>query len=545
MLSRKSDAIREDIAARVRKMAEERARLALERTDGVSTLTLERLCEDPTLGDLPLSPAQRAFCRVADGLRPDLSAERMHFHFGLDVWPDEAGRPLIVLARTGVRGGKSLIASGSLLRNTFNAQFRRPPKEGERPGADGLVGVRKGEYVRAVIVAPYLRLTKAPFEHLKGTLAKSERLSRFVVGEPNTERVRIRRPDGNEVDIEPVAAAVGGANLRSTWVTGALFDEADFHDDEGHAVDLVEQIRACTPRMLPGGQIWIVSSPFTDSSQFHQLFTDAFGHPLHADGSSKRTVAFHSDTLSMNPTFDRSTIEQARKTDPDQAACEYDAVPRTSGSLNFFPHAAIIAACSRPEPFNLQPNGAPHWAGSDLGLAKNSSALALAHHQDGKTVLAYYEERIPVKGQRLSPSEVCASFAATCVKYKATSMRGDNHYGETAVDEFRALREKLGVQLTYDEFACNSANMLEVFTEFKRRMLEGLLVLPADPRLIKQLTDTKIGRAPGGGVKVVLPIHGAAHGDLMLSIVLACVQVPPRAPGHVERGMSQKNVLSF
>lgn len=510
----------------------------------IAALTLEQLCEEPTLVDLPLSPAQRALLRVAEGQAPGLSPDRMRFHLGLDVWPDSAGKPLIVFARTGVRAGKSLISAAGLIRSGLSAEFRRPPEGDERPGSDGKVGVREGEYVRSVIVAPYLKLTKAPFDHLKSTIAKSARLKALLVDEPNTERVRLRRPDGNQVDIEPAAAAPGGANLRSTWLAGALFDEADFHDDEGAAVDLVEQIRACVPRMLKGGQIWIVSSPFTDTSQFHSLFCDAFGRPLNADGRPTRRVAFHSDSLSMNPTLDRREIEEARRVDPDQAACEYDAVPRTGASLNFFPQPAIVAACRRGEPWDLQPNGAPHWAGSDLGLAKNSSALALARHQDGKTVLAYAEELIPQPGEPLSPSAVCESFGKTCARYSATTMRGDNHYAATARDEFARLRAK-GVQLHYDEFTPGNPQVLEAFTEFKRRMVEGLLELPANPRLIKQLRDTKVGKAPGGGVKVILPVHGAAHGDLMMAIVLACVQVPPRAPGHVERGMSQKRILPF
>lgn len=519
-----------------------------EALDGLpANLTLERLVEDPELAGLPISDAQRALCRAADGLPVvHLDPSRVAYHFGTsDGRPtyEVPERPRIVVVRAGVRSAKSIIgAIAALLWSALTCAFRREPdaSKGERPGPDGLVGVRPGELVRALIVAPFKHLSRAPFYHLKNTMMASPKLARLVVRH-GAEYIEIQRPsDKAVVRVELVAAAPGGANLRSTWLAGILFDEADFHDDADAAVNLSEQIDAVRPRILPRGQIWVVSSPWEDSGPFHELFTAASGCTAEVFARD-RTLAFHSDSLSMNPTLDHTDIASARAADPVMAAREYDAVPLPTGGTSFFDEASIAACFTRREPFNLPPNDQPHWAGSDLGFRKNSSALALARWSAGKTVIAYTEEQIPTKQEPLKPSEVCSSFARTCLLYRAPLVKGDNHYDLTASHEFSKVKSDDGRQITYDLFHPSNENQTQACTELRRRMREGLVEGPADPRLIKQLKDTKMRKAPTG-VHVVLPKHGAAHADLMMAVVLAAVQVPlevqeQRPPRRREGGM--------
>lgn len=485
------------------------------------TTTLEQFVESPTLGSLPISAAQRALCRAADGLAvTHLDAANLHFHFGAETMSRHT-MPRVVVVRTGVRAAKSLIAALALILRSLTCQLRRTPEHpDERPGADGLIGVRPGELVRGLIVAPALSLSRAPFAHVVGAMKASPVLSRYLAKPPLEQSILLRRDDGAEVLIEMVAASGGGKNIRSTWLTGAVFDEADFHDEDGAAVNLREQYQATVTRLLHGGQTWVVSSPWDDSGEFNELFTESFGRP-------GRTVSFHSDSLSMNPTLNRADIEAERRRDPENAAREYDAVPLASGSLQFFPKAAIDAAMADGRDESLRPNDAPHWGGVDLGLRKNSSALALARRVGDKVVLAYHEELIPARGAHLKPGEVCRSFAATALRYRCLSIRGDSHYADTAHEEFPKVRAPWdgGAWCAYDEWQPSSANQADAFSRFRTMMLEGKLELTRDPRLRKQIEDTKFKKGPNG-IQVVLPKHGAAHGDLLMAVVLACVQVP-------------------
>ncbi len=493
----------------------------------LSKLTLEQLLEDPDMGGLPLSDAQRALCRAAEGETiVHLDREQIHKHFGVIVSLDEpptlefSERPRTVLVRSGVRSGKSLIgAFGALLRSVLTCVFRRPPIENERPGKDGLVGVRPGELVRALVVAPLLKASRQPFHHLVGSLLASQELKATIVGTPGAESVKIRREDGNVVQVELVAASAGGLNLRSTWLAGILFDEADFHDGDDGAVNLRENHRAIVPRMLANGQIWIVSSPWSDSGHYHEMFTEAFGKP-------GRTLAFHSPSLDMNPTLDRVDIETERKRDPENAAREFDAVPLASSSLQFFPESAITACCVLDEN-NATPDGSVHFGGCDWGFRKNSSAVAFAKPNPAEQCvdLSYMEELVPSRGSTLKPSEVVSSFAESSLRYNSFLLKGDAFSLDTVLEGLPKVRNKNGACVEYEVFHPSSEKQTEVATEFRRRMLEGKVRLPKNPRLIQQLKDVRV-RKSDTGVKVTMPKRGASHGDVLMAVMLACVQVP-------------------
>jgi hypothetical protein len=249
------------------------------------------------------------------------------------------------------------------------------------------------------------------------------------------------------------------------------------------------------------------------------MFTDAFGKP-------GRTLAFHSDTRSMNPTLSREDEEAERRRDPDNAAREYDAIPLSANSPAWFPDTVMQIAFNPHRPMQLPAIEAIEGkAGADLGFRKNSSALAIARPKAGKAELAYFEELRPEKGSPLKPSAVCQSFGETMIRYRTNVVRGDYYYSDTARDEFAKLKDKHGQKLRYEEWAPTLEAQTEVFTEFRRMIAEGVVDLPDDPRIRLQMKGTTT-RQSNGKVYVRLPKQGRAHGDLLMAIVLACVQIP-------------------
>ena len=541
-------------------------------------LTLEALVCDPDLGGLPASNPQLALIRAADGkpVNDVLPADRMLFHFGREALPSNdngllwdgrrlpSGRPRLVVLRTGVRAGKTLIAVLALLLSVLTCRFRRPPTEDEiargvKPAADGMIGVRPGELVRAVIVAPRLELTRAPFAHLVNTMKGSAKLRALFAEDPKKESCIIRRPDGNLVEVKCLAADAGGANLRSTWLAGALFDEADFHDDDDAAVNLTENLRACAARMLTDSQIWIPSSPWAEGSAFDKLF-----HEIQKDQLRDGRLAFHSDTLSMNPAANLAEIEAMRRTDPDNAAREYDAIPFGAGAELFYPEDAIRASFTHSEFHVASADGkqievlapdprCPHVAAADWGFRKNSSAIAITRSDGGKVRLAFRVEYRPQKGESLKPSRVVQEFAFWAMKYGCPAILGDMHSVDSTIEELnklaRALKEpekadaeqKAWVERVKGDPFARTAQVPRYIewpskttahpdndaahTEMKRRMQEGLVELPADDRMKQQCRDTKRRPAPGGHMKILLPKHGMAHGDLWGATVIACVEI--------------------
>lgn len=482
-------------------------------------LLLEELLCNPRLGQFPASPVQRALMRAADGLPVDLPPDRMRFHFGCEQLPQK--KPRVVIVRTGVRAAKSLIAAMALAQGSLTCRFRRPPEADEIAAPDGLVGVRPGELVRTLIVAPKLKLSRAPLHHLKTTLQNSKALAPLLT-KPQIETCTMKRSDGNEVLVEMVAADSGGGNLRSTWLASVLFDEADFHDDEGAAVNLADNFRAVTTRVLPGGQIWVVSSPWTDSGPFHEMFTKAFGNP---DG---HTLAFHSDTRSMNPTLSREDEEAERRKNPENAAREYDAIPIPAGTARFFPDDAITKSVNPRRDLTLPPKpGVLHFSGADWGLTKNSSAQAIARPEEGKAVLVFTDELRPTKEASVSPGLTVPRFLRQGMEYGCRTVRGDHYLAPLRREEREKYLETLDGQKNhvpeFEPFDPNREAQVELFTELRRGMLAGEVELPNDPRLIAQLKGTTVAHLPGGATKIVLPKHGHAHGDVLFAAALALV----------------------
>jgi hypothetical protein len=502
------------------------------------------------MGDLPASDTQQALLLAVDGRPIDdlLPPDRMLFHFNCERLP--SGRPSLVILRTGVRAAKSLIAALALLFGSLFCQFRRPPdlSQGERPAADGLVGVRKGEEVRALIVGPKLHHGAAPLEHIRSSIKNSPILRKYIHKADAADSVEVKRPDGAIVKIMKIAADKGGGNLRSTWLAGILFDEAAFHDDDEAAVNLGDNIDAILGRLLPGAQAWVVSSPWSEDDSFNRLFMRFFGRP----GAE---LAFHSDTRSMNPAYPQKDIDRVRRYDPDKAQREFDALPLAAGNKAFFPLDAIEKSINAKRDLYLPPElGVPHSAGSDWGFTKNSSALAIARplraNVNGRDVvkaaLAYHEEKRPEKGVSLKPSEVVRDFAQKCRRYRARKIQGDYHSRETTQEELGKLREEdRTFDIVYEPVSQQPDEIGERFAEMRRRMQEGLVDLPDDPVLRKQLEDTRSRVLPGGRIGIVVPKHGARHGDVMQAAILAIVQVDLEARterrGAMLRGRREMN----
>lgn len=478
--------------------------------------SLEEFVTSPQYCNFAASEVQIGLVRALDGLPPGLPPGLMRYHFGaVDFAPP--GRPKMAVLEAGVRAGKSLLSA--LCANLHSALY-----------AD-LSVVRPGELVKSFVVAPRLQQARGTFRHALGTLANSPLLSKHLKN-PNKESATIVRADGMEVELLLVAAAPEGQNLRSTWVAGAVFSEADFFDAEDSAVNLTDNYEAVRPRLVPNALMVAESSPWADTGPFHKLVTEYFGKPAHG------IIVFHSDSRSMFPGLDKDAEAKMRAADPEKAAREYDAIPLSTSGTDFFPAAAIQNCVVADRDLHLAPRpNHPHWGGVDLGFRKNSSALALARYENGKVRLAYYEELKPQPGAPLKPSVVCKTFAERSLAYFATSLRGDGHYVDTALEELPKHTVQRGGrtdQVTYDPWVPTRSHMTEAFTQFKTLMLEGKLELPNDPRLLLQIEKTKSRAMAGGEIQIVPPKIGWTHGDLLQAVVLACVQVPTHEPVPTE-----------
>lgn len=157
------------------------------------------------------------------------------------------------------RGAPLDVSVPSVLFGALFCQTRRPAilSEGEKPGQDGLVGVRAGEVVRVALVLPRLAMAAAYLSKARWLIGGSNVAMKLLQRSSDTA-MTIRRPDGLDVSIEAMSLEASGRNLRSTWLAGVLFDHDLLLDDDGTSkVD--DALRAAWSRLLPGATWAVVS----------------------------------------------------------------------------------------------------------------------------------------------------------------------------------------------------------------------------------------------------------------------------------------------
>ena len=450
------------------------------------------------------TPAQAVLCRVAlDGAAPGtLDGTERELALGLfgslDTVPSLA-RGVVVLVK-GARIGGTLLASLRLLHLALTVD---------------LSTLAPGELAAAIIVAPDTRLARQALRYALGVVRGTVRLTGLLDGSPSKDGFTLRRPDGRRVSVECLPATRGGSALRGRSLVGVQLSEAAFfRDAESGVVNDQELFRAVAPRVLVGGQIIIESTPWLESGLLYELNRDNWEDP-------KTALIADCPTLVMRPDErTRAIVEDEQRRDPDNALREFGGrAGFLGGGANvMFDPVAIDKAVdeSRAEVVSA-PSGSMVGAGADIGLVKDSSALAIVACTDQtRFTLLQIEEQRPRKGEPLKLSAVVASFASTMRAHGVHDVAADGHAREPA----REWAEKENVTISPAPEGRQGKN--DVYVAFGQALREGRVNLPRHPRLLAQLRAVVARPAPGGGFIISSPRRvGGGHGDLVSALVLA------------------------
>lgn len=455
--------------------------------------------ESPEFCALELSPLIAAIAEASDGARPTrLDDELSEKHFGcvLDGLPTERVRTVVV--RAGGRGGKT---SRLLAPKALHAAWTVP-----------LPTLGPGEHGYALLIAPDLALARQTFSFVRGYVEASPTLSAALVGEPTKEELTLRRPDGHLVTVRCVAATRGGKGGRGKTLVFAGLDEACFFFDEASGVVNDNEIyRAVIQRIVPGGQCWIVSTPWIAQVG---LLEELLAKNL---GTHHQALCAIAPTRALNPTWDPTGEIEAdlRENDPDNAAREIDAVPLAAGSNCFFDRSVIDAAMAEERPEVLSPSpGGSYGAGGDFAFRRDSSALAVTEALEQVYRLARLDEQRPARGIPLKPSAVASDFAGVLTAYGLGEVACDDHE-RAAVDA-----ELVQHGITTCSLPTGQAGKAQTYTFTRTLLREGRLGLPAHPRLRRQLQAVTVRAMPGGGLAITSPRQaGGGHGDLVSALV--------------------------
>ncbi len=465
--------------------------------------TLREFLESPDWCGLELSPMVAAIVDAAQGIRPgtidDATCER-YFGCPLDGLPKIARRVLALCA--GGRGGKTsrLLAPAALY---FALTVPLPT-------------LRRREHAVSLILSSEVAFARQALTFAAGYVEASPKLRRLLVGKIAADKLTLRRPDGKLVDVRVRAAGARGKGGRAFTLCFAALDEACFFYDASGVVSDTETYRACIQRIVPGGQLWMASTPWIDGvGKLEETLAANWGN--HAAALAVRGVG----TRALNPTWDPDgTIEaDLRRDDPENARREIDAVPLTAGARHFFSREAI-EAMFKPDLPQRSPYDAAntYGAGGDTGFVRNSSALVIVAQtpatQPGRERIrvALIEERVPQPGNPLVAEAVAADFAALMLGYQVKQLVVDGHEREKVS---KALNAK-------GASAVAAPPPVESFSRFRTVLHEGRADAPEHPRLRRQLRDVMVKPLPGGGVQITMPQSAdGSHGDLVAALVNA------------------------
>lgn len=458
-------------------------------------MTFREFAESPTYCGLTPSPLMGAIMSGSEGEPTGLSDSECAEFFGSRPTPK---KPRTVAVRAGGRAGKT---SRLLAPKALHAAWTVP-----------LPTLAHGEEAVALLVAPDMKLGKQCLSFVSGYVDQSPILSSARVKDDTAETITLRRPDGRIVRVEVLAATRGGRAVRARTLVFAGLDEAAFFFAEGTGVVNDQDVyNAVAQRVVPGGQVWIVSTPWLASVGVLEKTIEAEW------GRHQSALVCSAGTRALNPSWDPTgEIERdLRERDPEAARREIDGKPIASGVSTFFDPRTIDAAVDKELLIPRKPvPGERIAAGADLGFSSDHSALAVTHDDSVKIRVGELLELTPTDAP-LKPSFVIRAFAK--------ALR-DRHAGLDCVVADGHYRETMNEHLAEFGLAYKAAplDVASTYLAVRAKFREGRVSIPMHHKLIAQLKLVQWRANSGGSISIILPkspLHG--HCDLTSALVLA------------------------
>jgi hypothetical protein len=232
-------------------------------------------------------------------------------------------------------------------------------------------------------------------------------------------------------------------------------------------------------------------------------------------------LVWNSDTLGMNPTYQRWRIERAYQDDPIVAASEYGSGGRVEfrRDVEAFLDAEAIAAVAVQDRRELPPLPGTRYVGfvDPSGGSQDSFTLAVAHREGtDRAVLDCLRERRPP----FSPDAVVQEFAMLLQTYGVFEVVGDRYAGEWPREAFRAHG------ITYKP---SERTKSDIYRELVAPINAGRVELLDLPALRAQLLGLERRVARGGKDSVDHPPGG--RDDVANAAAGVLVTALPQATG--------------
>ncbi len=445
--------------------------------------------------NVTLTPGQTEIARVAfDGLPPMDEALARQL-FGGDM---RVGFWEIVTAVCGARSGKSYILIA--LRLLHGMLVR------------DLSTMAPGQRAVALVIARNDKLRREVLNYAIGAVQSKHELAEMLDGAPTTDGFGLRRGE-HVVRFEPAVATAGGYGARGRSLTDFAMDECAFLPDESHSVNDEDIFRAGAPRVLPGGQTIVASTPMGEAGLLYRLWKER----------SPGCIVVHAPTLLMNSTpATRLYVEREMARDPDNARREFGAEFMTGGTTLLFEGKTLSDACV-DERFQIG-NGDEVAAGADFGFRSDTAAIVLVALRAGMLHVFEGLEHVGHGGPP-KPSDTAKAFRFY-LRDRCTFYMVDQAYSDTILDV-------VGMEAAYAPAPVSAETAY-----MRARMLfrEGRVRIHGTDfrrKLVSQLREVQGRPTSSGGMTIVHPKwQKGGHAPLVTALMFALWQVGGEAmPG--------------
>lgn len=474
---------------------------------GYLTHSVERMfCARGGMGIVEPAPLQRAIVRIIDG-QPlgDLAHEPSVTKAlgGAEI----RERPKEICVFSGIRGGKTTIVAAAAVCLS------------QRVDTSLLM---KGEAFRIPIVSLSKDLASQAFNHIRNAITLSPYLSKLVL-DVGLESLTLSTPSGHPCEIQVTAGARAGGSVSARWLGAAIFDEFPkmLGSDEG-VINWDHMRGECTGRILPGGMMFHIGSPWAPFGPAYEAFVEYFGAP------HRGMLVLKAPAYAMNPRWwTPERCEEFRREHPDTAVTSLDA-DFADQEDNLFDQAHL-EACRGPQSF-LEPDpGATYSAGIDPATRRNAWTLVIATRTGPTLRIAYAKEWVGTPTAPLSPRDVWKELGPILQRYRVTLCRTDQHYS----DALRDHASDYGVALLVDGAQGDEEAKRYLF--LRDRIADRTIQLVPDSHFRTDLQRVR-RRTTAAGMRVHLPPTGdGRHCDYAPATVLALVpylpDVRPPKPG--------------
>lgn len=308
--------------------------------------------------------------------------------------------------------------------------------------------------------------------------------------------------------------------IRGWAVDLLILDEAAFVDPEVW--------RAAEPAIIarPGSRVILASTPWGSPEHFFRmLWRRGLDRP---DGM---VAAWHWPST-LSPLVDEELVEHWRATWPEHTFRTEVLAEWADGAGAYFSEAELEAAVDDVVPVALDTAWklGEVWGGVDWAFARDANTLAVlgvrGRLRDGSPVLevCHVEERFGMpygqwldllvsvtRGAGRNPSH---GFAWGALAAET------NGVGAYPTQELSARLDGAGLLDVVVPVATTSRTKEQAFGELRVLMATGRLVLPRDPRLLRQLRALEFEQQPAGGLRIAVP-ESRGHDDLAMALALA------------------------